>query len=305
MAASVSEGRWCGEPALTLRAGSTRATFLPHLGMTGVSLRTGSHEFLATPGGPAALRAGHTLGLPLLAPWANRVSQRRFRVAGAQVDLRRRRLHTDGNGLPIHGFLIGATGWTVTGTRARADVATLQAAIEVDRLGFPFPHRLTVAVVLRDSGLEITTTVEPTGRRAVPIAFGWHPYLRLPGPRADWLLRLPRRTQLVLDARGLPTGERSEATEERSRIATRTFDDLYALGRDRRLQATGTDGTAVEVLGDPNFAFAQVWVPPGKRFLALEPMTAPTNALVDGTAPVVARGDAFLARFRVEISGSA
>ena len=38
----------------------------------------------------------------------------------------------------------------------------------------------------------------------------------------------------------------------------------------------------------PGYPFAQVWVPPGKPFAALEPMTAPTNALVDRQAPVVA-----------------
>jgi galactose mutarotase-like enzyme len=45
-------------------------------------------------------------------------------------------------------------------------------------------------------------------------------------------------------------------------------------------------------------------VPPGKPFAALEPMTVPTNALVAGTTPMVAPGDAFTARFRIEISAA-
>ena len=44
---------------------------------------------------------------------------------------------------------------------------------------------------------------------------------------------------------------------------------------------------------------AQVWVPPGRRFIALEPMTAPTNALVERNAPMVRPGDVFRARFRL------
>ena len=47
----------------------------------------------------------------------------------------------------------------------------------------------------------------PTSDRAVPVAFGWHPYLQLPDtPRAQWTLQLPAREHLTLDDRGIPTG---------------------------------------------------------------------------------------------------
>ena len=39
--------------------------------------------------------------------------------------------------------------------------------------------------------------------------------------------------------------------------------------------------------------YAQVWVPAGKPFAALEPMAAPTNALVTGNTHLVAPGDGF------------
>jgi len=58
MAASAEQTRYQGEPAILLRAGETTVTFLPQLGMTGVSLCIGDHEFLATPGGLRALRGG-------------------------------------------------------------------------------------------------------------------------------------------------------------------------------------------------------------------------------------------------------
>jgi len=300
--AAVRETTWQGEPALALHAGGTDAVFLPALGMTGVSLRRGGHEFLATPGGPAALRGGHTMGLPLLAPWANRLGQRRFRVGRVEVDLRRRRVPVDGNGLPIHGLLVGAGGWRVADQGARGDMATVRAVADVDTDAFPFPHRIEVTHRLTAEGLIVATTVVPTGRRRVPVAFGWHPYLRVGGPRRAWTLQLPARTHLALDARGLPTGASARERAETAPIASRTFDDLYALGRSRRLALAGPDGSSVAVVGDATYRTAQVWVPPGKPFAALEPMTVPTNALVAGVTPLVAPGDAFTARFRVEIS---
>ena len=56
------------------------------------------------------------------------------------------------------------------------------------------------------------------------------------------------------------------------------------------------------MVGDAAYPYGQVWVPPGKPFAALEPMTVPTNALVEGTTPMVSPGDSFTARFRVEVS---
>jgi aldose 1-epimerase len=279
-------------------AGELSATFLPALGMTGVSLRCQGREHLALPGGLVALRSGATLGLPLLAPWANRLASRRYRIAGVEVDLARLPLVTDGNGLPIHGLLVGQPGWRLTRRSARRGKASLCASIDIDAPAFPFPHRIEVAVAARDRELAVETTVIPTGRRRVPVAFGWHPYLRLPGtPRSRWRLHLPTRTHVALDARGIPTGESQAEPREAERIGRRTFDDLYLLGRDRRLALVADDGSSVTARFGPGYPYAQVWVPPGRPFAALEPMTARTNSLVDGTAPLVGPGDEFTAAF--------
>jgi aldose 1-epimerase len=301
MGARVEEGRFRGASALTLTSGDLVATFLPDLGMTGASLQYRGAEHLALPGGLAALRAGATLGLPLLAPWANRLATRQYRAGGARVDLRGLELSTDDNGLPIHGLLIGKPGWRIERRGTRADTASLRASIDVDAPAFPFPHRLELKVTAREARLTVGATVIPTGRRPVPIAFGWHPYLRLPTKgRSTWRLRLPPRHHLALDGRGIPTGASDPEPAEAAPIGRRTFDDLYGLGRQRRL-ALETDGAAIELHCAENYPFAQVWVPPGRPFAALEPMAAPTNALVAGTTPFVRSGEAFTATFGLTI----
>src|SRR5207248_3087071 len=79
---------------------------------------------------------------------------------------------------------------------------------------------------------------------------------------------------------------------ERERLGSRTFDDGYALGRDRRFALAG-GGRRLEVRFGANFPFGQIFAPPGSRFVAIEPMTAPTNALVTGSCPVVRPGQRF------------
>jgi galactose mutarotase-like enzyme len=306
----VEERSFRGEPALVMTAGELSATFLPGLGMTGVSLRYRRREYLALPGGLPALRDGKTMGLPLLAPWANRLSSRRFRIGRVDVDLTGVPLKSDPNGLPIHGLLVGAPGWDVGRRDELRSTVRLQAGRELDAARFPFPHRIELTVTVGDGRLTVDTTILPTGRRQVPVAFGWHPYLRLPGaPRGQWRLRLPTRTHLVLDAMGLPTGAAVPEPAEAEPIGRRRFDDLYRLdsgsgapgGRARRLAFEVDGGAAVELRNDAGYPYAQVWVPAGRPFAALEPMAAPTNALVDGSTPMVRPGEAFTARFELRL----
>jgi galactose mutarotase-like enzyme len=298
---SVDEHRFAGEPAITLTSGDLSATFLPGLGMTGVSLRWQGREHLAVPGGLAALRRGSTLGLPLLAPWANRLSRWQYTAAGVDVDLTGLPLHTDGQGLPIHGLLVGSGDWRVGEHSTGRGRASLAAAVDVDAPAFPFAHRITVTFTVLDAELQVTTTVTPTGDRSVPVAFGWHPYLQLPaGPRPGWRLAMPPCTHVLLDERGIPTGDEAPQPAAAEPIGLRTFDDLYRLDGERAF-SVADDESAITMRAGAGYAYAQVWVPAGRPFVALEPMVARTDGLVDGSVPVVRPGEAYTAEFTVAV----
>ena len=143
--------------------------------------------------------------------------------------------------------------------------------------------------------------MRPTGNRRVPVSFGWHPYLRLPGPpRRAWRLRLPARRHLLLDELGLPDGAWTAEPAEDAAIGGRAFDDLYALDADRRL-AVATGGRQLTVELGQGYPYAQVFAPPGQEFVCLEPMTAPVNALGGGGCPLVDPGGSFSARFTVAV----
>ena len=281
-----------------LRAGDWTAIFLPELGMLGASLKHAGDELLSLHGGVAGYRAGHTTGLPLLAPWANRLSRKRFRVAGIDVDHRRLRLHRDENGLANHGTMTAAPGWEVV----REEPARLVARFdyEADR-AFPFPHELTIDARLGAKGLTLTTSLRPTGRRRVPVSFGWHPYFRVPGPRRAWVLGLPACSRLECDATGIPTGKAAPLRAERLALDERSLDDLFALGRSRRFTLQGR-GRSIEVRYGSGYDYAQIYAPPGPAFVAIEPMTAPTDALVSGAAPLVRPGETYSAAFAVGLA---
>ena len=297
-----------GRPAVTLSAGDLAATFVPELGMVGASLTKGGAEFLALPGGLDAYAAGHTTGLPLLAPWANRLAGDEYRVGTLTVDLHDAPgIHRDGNGLPIHGTLTADGGWELVRVATDARSAVLVGRLDVGArpellASFPFPHELTVEYRLDATTLTVATTLRATGRRRVPVSFGWHPYLRLPGVRRNALrVVLPACRHLELDERGIPTGVGHKRPAEAQPLGSRTFDDLFALARDHRLGLEG-GGHSLRVLFDRNYGYAQVYAPADQNFVALEPMTAPIDALGSGTCPFVSPGQTFTARFSITIA---
>jgi aldose 1-epimerase len=276
--------------SLRLVAGEWAAEFLPHRGLLGLSLTHRGHELLHQRGGLDTWKVGgRTMALPLLAPWANRLSQWTYEVAGLEVDLRGSPVvKAEEHGLPIHGTLIAQPGWEVV----REDASSFAARFAYDRedllQAFPFPHDLEVDVVL-DGGLRLETAILARDR-AVPVSFGWHPYFRV--DRSSDVLGLPERSRIELDEQGIPTGREEPLPAERGPLGDRVLDDHFTLGPDRRFTLGG-----LELVFDEGYPFAQVFAPSGSEFVALEPMTAKVNALVDGTAPLVEPGGRFAATF--------
>jgi aldose 1-epimerase len=299
--AEVEETTRDGYPAIRLKEGDLAATFVPRLGMIGASLEHRGEELLGQRNGLAAYEAkGSTMGIPLLYPWANRLSALHYEAAGKEVTLDpdSPRLRLDPNGLPIHGLLAANPHWEVTGDlQARLDFGAQPELLEA----FPFPHELLMDVTLDGKGLRITTTVDASQDSPVPISFGFHPYLALPGiPREEWQIELPVETHLLLDDKGIPTGEAKEASAEDGPLADRTFDDAYAgISGDFALEGGGRRMT---VRFENGYPYAQVYAPEGQALICFEPMTAPTNALEAGTAPVIEPGTTFTASFRMDVT---
>jgi aldose 1-epimerase len=298
---------WHGAAAAVLTAGDCQAVVLPSLGMLVASFTHRGEELVALPGGLSAYRAGHTTGIPLLYPWANRLAQDRYREAGLEVDLRGLDLHTDDNGLPIHGLMLARPEWEVdrlgSGPRSARLAARFDFGAHADLMAaFPFPHEIVVDVTLAASGLRIVTTVRPNGPVSVPIAFGWHPYLQLPGsPRDEWQLAFPAAAHAALDGRGIPTGRARPVPAETAPLEGRDLDDLFALSQDRII-SLANDERRLTITYDDGYPYAQVFSPSSAPFCAIEPMTAPTNALVSGDHPTVRPDETFSAAFTIAVS---
>jgi galactose mutarotase-like enzyme len=294
------------DDVVTIAGGSLEADFLPGTGMVGSSLRHRGEEVLGLRGGVDAYREQRkTFGIPLLYPWANRLSKRAFVLAGrdVEIDPDRAPVRLDEHDLPIHGLLAAAPGWTVEAREPERVAARFDWGAHEELMdAFPFPHRLRVQAAIEDDALVMLTTVEASAGAPVPIAFGFHPYLVLPGvARADWYVEVPCREHLVLDERTLPTGDREAVEPFAGELGSRTFDDAYVAPLMGTPFVLSGGGRRLEVVLEDGYGYAQVFAPSSEDVVAFEPMTAPGNALVTGP-PLLAAGERFTAQFRIRVS---
>ncbi|MBX5440972.1 MAG: aldose 1-epimerase [Solirubrobacteraceae bacterium] len=246
---------------LTLRAGHLEADVAPEAGMVVASLRRRGDELLGVRGGlDGWRREGRTFGVPLLYPFANRLSA----VRSARIDASAAR--RDGR-FPIHGLPAARGPWEVVEDTPER----VRGRLRWDDPAFPPAHVVEVEHALDARGLRVTTRVLGEG---VPVSFGWHPYLALDRARDE--VEIPAMRRLVLDADGLPTGAVEDAPAVSGLLGDRAFDDLY--------EAPGAPLRAgrVAVVFERGVRYAQVFAPPGEPLIAFEPMSAPVNALVSG-----------------------
>jgi aldose 1-epimerase len=265
------------------------------------SLRHRGDELLGAVRGPDV---PWTSGIPLLHPWANRLGGFGYAYDGEVVAFAPSApdLYLEEHGLPMHGLRKATVGWEVL---ERSDRRLVAGRELTDLPEFPFAHRIEVAAELTDSALTLTTTLTATGARPVPIAFGYHPYLRLPGvPRAEWEITLPVADHLKLDERLIPTGERAPAGNLDGPLGARTFDDGFTLDERGGPFALQGGGRRIEVAFESGYPYTQIFAPDTADVICFEPMTAPGDALRH-SPDAVAPGETFSARFSVSVSPAA
>ena len=292
---------------VTIAAGETVAEFVPAANMVCVSFKVAGAELLDPGQGVKAYaERGKTMGVPLLYPWANRLHRRGYQAAGADVTLPEPegRYPTDPGGLPIHGALPGDLVWEASKPGPDRVCARLHWGAPALLQLFPFEHELELEAVVAEGALSITTTVLATGPDRIPVSFGFHPYLTLPGGHRDtWHVELGAAQRLTLDERMIPTGGRSPLVQRSFELADGSWDDGLASLEDPPVFAATADGRRLSVTFDEGFDWAQVYAPPGKDFICFEPMTAPTDALNSGEGlRVLEPGQRHRARFTVMLS---
>jgi galactose mutarotase-like enzyme len=285
---------------------SLTATYVPSAGMVATSLADDGVEFLGQRRGlDAYVSHGKTMGIPILYPWANRLSANKYGIEGAVVSLTPGTggVRTDEHGVPIHGVLAAYPGWLVTTLAANKITAVLDYGGTPRLLAsFPFPHVLTLDVTLADRTLTVETTVMASSAATVPLCYGFHPYLKIPGlPRAEWRLETPTMRHLPVDNWGIPTGAEAEWPATQEPLGLTALDHGFDKVAEGSVFAVSGGDRRIEVTFERGYSAAQIFAPRNDDVIGIEPMAAPTDALRRGHYDVAVPGKPSTAKFSIKV----
>ena len=152
--------------------------------------------------------------------------------------------------------------------------------------GFPFPFRATNTIVFTGETVTVTSSVRNTGKTDMPYSEGWHPYFML-GEKIDGLtMTLPRTNLALLDKADLPTGNFKEDTRfvGGRKIGDEFINDCFCLadqGGEAHAQLE-SERFALDIwqkAGNEQYNAIQIYTPPDRMSIAIEPMTSEPDAL--------------------------
>jgi len=227
----------------------------------------------------------------LLAPWPNRIADGRWTWLGVAQQLP---LNEPERGHALHGLAL----WLDWIPQQVTSASVVLRTTISPQPGYPFLLDLTATWRLSARGLTCRLAAVNRGRGIAPYGCGMHPYLvGGSGDIDSWILHVPARRQLQVDARLTPTNLTSPKAGDDfrrpRRIAGAQLDHAYTkieFDSTQRAQVTVTDeagvGSAIEF--DSSCPWVQicttdVFEANGNRGgVAVEPMTCPPNALQTG-----------------------
>ena len=222
----------------------------------------------------------------LLIPWPNRIRDGAYELEGRRHQLD---LNEPARRNAIHG-LVRWSSWSVS--ERGADRAVLDHVLR-PRPGYPFTLELQVEYLLSADGLTVVTSATNAGGETCPYGAGAHPYLTVRGETVDEaVLRVPARSVLEADERGIPVGSGPvEATELDFRdprpVGPKRLDHCFTdLDRDEDGRVRVAIGETT-LWADESYPYLMIFTGDGlpdveRRSLAVEPMTCAPNAFVSG-----------------------
>ena len=231
----------------------------------------------------------------LLFPFPNRLDRGRYEWLGKRYQFPINNVATEN---AIHGF-VREEAFEVEFVFLAKDHASILCSFtyEGQRDYYPFPFTLEVEFMLHDSGV---FTVEAACRnlhsQAIPIAFGWHPYFRLTERVDDHSVQLPACEKVDIQERMIPTGERTVFADfqRKKRLGEEVLDNCFQTAK-----AEGTYKLQLEHAGQRlkvqasarQFPYFQVFTPPHRSSIALEPMTGNIDAFNNGQGLITLQPD--------------
>jgi aldose 1-epimerase len=224
----------------------------------------------------------------VLFPFPNRLKDGRYEWEGTSYQFPVNDAHT---GNALHGFGL-AKPMRVSQLDLSAEGATITCEYRDpgDHPAYPFPFTFSIQFTIdQRNQLTVNMAFQNDGTQSIPVGLGWHPYFRLSEKVDTLLVQLPESEMIGIDRFMIPNGKRYayDKFAELSTLGGHTLDNCFALPTDRATTSatlSGQFGTLHywQETGAGKYNFLQVFTPPHRESIALEPMTCNIDAFNNG-----------------------
>src|SRR3954453_8144873 len=217
-------------------------------------------------------------GMPLLAPFANRLDETAFYANGKKYNFDLELGNVRGP-IPSTGFVNGAKAWQLVEFKADQKSAWVTCRLDFYKIPqfikqFPFAHTVTMTYRVSDGVLEVPTRLDNLSTEPMPVVIGYHPIYQLPdGNRDDWTVSVDAKTHWIEIPQRLPTGETQPIENffngDRKAIQLGKYgliDDVFTdLERDAQGRATMKltyNGKELDAILGPKYRTVLLWSTP-------------------------------------------
>lgn len=253
--------------------------------LNGLKLHTGEEIIKGYPD-EAAIKLNKGAFNNLLFPYPNRIKAGHYEYEGKKYQFP---INKPLEGNSIHGF-VRHEEFQLLSMQVENESATINLGFLYlgDKDYFPFAFSLEVSYRFKNKSVEINTKIKNEGKSSMPYGLGWHPYFSLSSSIDDCEIQFPCAIKYELDALGIPTGNYALCEEF---VNGKQLDGIFLdtcfkwneQTNEREIWLRHKDKKiSVNMLG--LFSFFQLYIPPERNCIAIEPMTCPPNALQTGEA---------------------
>ncbi len=227
-----------------------------------------------------------------LFPFPNRIKGGKYEFGGKNYQLN---INFPNENNAIHGLIFNQEFKIIesrNGSQSCSLVILYKPTIKPE--GYPFDYTLEITYRWKAKvGFECISRVTNHSKNDIPVGLGWHPYFKVATEKIDDLwLQFPAISVLEVDQKLIPTGKSKpySSFNKLKQIANTQLDHCFVLNTDIspveitiQSKKTGFGYKIRQETGKRAYNYVQIYTPPARKSIAIEPMTCIPDAFNNKT----------------------
>lgn len=245
-----------------------------------------------------------------LTPFPNRIEDGKYSFNGKNYQLP---INKPDENNAIHGFV-----WNKNIILKKEEISDKNASVQFEYIynrtlpGYPFKTKLLITYYLiTDEGFKCTTEIKNIDSCKIPVGDGWHPYFKTSGKVDELMLKIPAKYKTDVDSRMIPTGEQLFFNDyvQLAKIGDTEFDTGFPITQNAGSVTTEIYDPKIDLkikiwqeTGKWKYNYLQIYIPPSRKSIAIEPMTCKINGFNNKEGLIVLQpNESFKASYGVSI----